>query len=53
MGLLVLGRVIALFVDGYDPLSIGGVIGEAVTIPVLFYAGKGLTESSKVSVKES
>jgi hypothetical protein len=47
MGLLVLGRVIAFFVDGFDALSIGGFIGELVTIPVLLYAGKGLAEDSK------
>jgi hypothetical protein len=47
MGLLVLGRVIALFVDGFDPLSLGGFIGEAITIPVLLYAGKSLAEGSK------
>lgn len=47
MALLVLGRVIAFFADGYDPLSLAGLIGELVTIPVLIYAGKILAESSQ------
>lgn len=42
MALLVLGRIVALFIDGFDPLSLPGFMGEAVTIPALLYAGKTL-----------
>jgi len=43
--LLVLGRVIGLFTDGLEPLSLPGFITEVVTIPVLLYAGKTLKKS--------
>lgn len=42
MALVIFGRIFAFFVDGFDPLSLAGLIGEAVTIPVLLYAGKSL-----------
>ena len=42
MGLLILGRVLALLVDGFDPLSLAGFIGEVVTIPALLYGAKHL-----------
>lgn len=45
MALLVLGRVVALFVDGFDPLSLAGFIGEAVTIPALLYVAKNLKDA--------
>lgn len=49
MGLLVLGRIIAIFADGFDPLSLAGFIGEAVTIPVLLYARNNLANNLKGS----
>ncbi len=45
MGLLVVGRIIALFVNGFDPLSLAGFMGEAVTIPALLYAAKRLKDA--------
>mgnify|MGYP000417928590 CR=1 FL=1 len=45
MALLIFGRVIAFIIDGFDPLSLGGFIGEVITIPVLLYAGKTLKEA--------
>ncbi len=45
MVLLVLGRVIGLFTDGLEPLSLPGFISEVMTIPVLLYAGKTFKKS--------
>lgn len=45
MALVVFGRIFALFVDGFDPLFLPGLIGEAVTIPVLLYAAKSLKDA--------
>ena len=45
MALLLFGRIFAFFVDGFDPLFVAGLIGEAVTIPVLLFAGKSLKDA--------
>ncbi|WP_136037971.1 hypothetical protein [Candidatus Colwellia aromaticivorans] len=42
MALVIFGRIFAFFVDGFDPLSLAGLIGETATIPLLLYAGKSL-----------
>lgn len=45
MALIVFGRIIGFFIDGYDPLSLPGLIGEVHIIPVLLYAAKNLKDS--------
>ena len=44
MGLLVVGRIITLLVDGFDPLSLPGFIGDVVTIPAFLYAAQHLKD---------
>lgn len=44
MGLLVVGRITTLLVDGFDPLSLPGFIGDVVTIPAFLYAAQHLKD---------
>jgi hypothetical protein len=42
LSFIILGRVIAIFADGFDPLILPGLLGEVVLAPLLFIAPKKL-----------